>query len=66
MVNLENYPDFLEAAKESDALSLEGFFEVSARNLTLNWPVSELSTPKQVKVEASFHAAFFHSDWPTD
>ena len=30
------------------------------------WRVSELSTPKQVKVEASFHAAFFHSIWLTD
>lgn len=35
MVNWEKYPDFLEAAKESDALSLEGFFGESTRELTL-------------------------------
>ena len=35
MVNWEKYTDFLEAAKESDALSLEGFFGESARELTL-------------------------------
>jgi|SaaInl8_200m_RNA_FD_contig_121_117804_length_9636_multi_3_in_0_out_0_6 hypothetical protein len=35
MVNLEKYTDFLEAAKESDALSLEGFFGESTRELTL-------------------------------
>ena len=35
MINWKKYPDFLEAAKESDALTLEGFFGESSRELTL-------------------------------
>jgi hypothetical protein len=35
MITWENYPDFLEAARESDALCLEGFFGESAKELTL-------------------------------
>ena len=36
MVKWEKYTDFLEAVNESDALSLEGFFGESAKELTLN------------------------------
>lgn len=35
MVDWGKYPDFLEAAKESDALSLEGFFGERTKELTL-------------------------------
>jgi hypothetical protein len=35
-------------------------FQIKAVEIVL-WPVSELSTPKRIKVEATFHAAFASS-----
>jgi len=52
----ENFPDFKEAAKEIDELSLEGFFGESAKELTLS---------RDILGQAAFFSACL-DDWIVD
>ena len=52
----EKFPDYQEAAKEIDELSLEGFFGESAKELTLS---------RDVQGQAEFFSACL-DDWIAD